>query len=73
MKKYKHKILKNPSDKELLKKLNNGWELVTTYQEYTITIGMDTIYMDGINFLLRKQLSDTCKCEMVAYIKEMDK
>ena len=73
MKKYKHKILKNPSDKELLKQLNNGWELITTYQLEVNNIMYGTSYMDGINFLLRKQLSDTCKCEMVAYIKEMDK
>lgn len=73
MKKFKHKILKNPSDKELLKQLNNGWELVTTYKEYIVDIMNDAHYIGGINFLLRKQLSDTCKCEMVVYIKEMEK
>ena len=73
MKKHKHKILKNPSDKELLKQLNNGWELVTTYQEDVIDIMTNSRYSDGITFLLRKSLNDNCKCEMVAYIKEMDK
>ena len=73
MKKYKHKILKNPSEKELLKQLNNGWELITTYQLEVNNIMYGTSYMDGITFLLRKSLNDNCKCEMVAYIKEMDK
>ncbi len=73
MKKFKHKILKNPSDKELLKQLNDGWELFTTYQLEVNNIMYGTSYMDGINFLLRKSLNDNCKCEMVAYIKEMDK
>ena len=73
MKKYKHKILKNPSEKELLEKLNNGWELITTYQLEVNNIMYGTSYMDGINFILRKSLNDNCKCEMVAYIKEMDK
>lgn len=73
MKKYKHKILKNPSDKQLLKQLNKGWELITTYQLEVNNIMYGTSYMDGINFLLRKSLNDNCKCEMVAYIKEMDK
>ena len=73
MKNYKHKILKNPSDKELLKQLNNGWELITTYQLEVNNIMYGTSYMDGINFLLRKSLNYNCKCEMVAYIKEMDK
>ena len=54
MKKYKHKILKNPSEKELLKQLNNGWELITTYQLEVNNIMYGTSYMDGITFLLRK-------------------
>lgn len=73
MKKFKHKILKTPSEKELLEKLNNGWELVITYQEDVIDGMNGARYSDGINFLLRKSLNDNCKCEMVAYIKEMDK
>ena len=73
MKKFKHKILKNPSEKELLKQLNNGWELVTIYQEDVVDGMNGARYSDGINFLLRKLLNDNCKCEMVAYIKEMDK
>ena len=73
MKKYKHKILKNPSDKELLKQLNNGWEIISSYRDDYKDIMRGVEHYSGMLFILRKPLNDNCKCEMVAYIKEMDK